>query len=192
MPTSKTFNDDQKLTVLKTLHHEMIHPGQTKMYNTIKRYFEFPGMKKIIKKICENCQECNEEKILIKQYGHTKSTTIAQEIGEITGIDLKDPINPTHFKTTRRTEFYICTFVDLYSRFTEVEILWDISSNSICNALNKVLTKMKKPIKILTDQGRQFISSKFKEHLKALNINHFMTSPYNPTGNSIVERINLV
>ncbi|KAG0420523.1 Gag-Pro-Pol polyprotein [Dictyocoela roeselum] len=50
---------------------------------------------------------------------------------------------------------------------------------------------MKKPKKILTDQGRQFISSRFKEQLKTFEIQHIMTTPYNPTGNSIVERINL-
>ncbi|KAG0438882.1 Gag-Pro-Pol polyprotein [Dictyocoela muelleri] len=51
--------------------------------------------------------------------------------------------------------------------------------------------KMIMPEKILTYQGKQFISSKFKDYLKNLNIKHIMISAYNPTGNSIVERINL-
>lgn len=107
----------------------MIHPGETKMLNTLKKYIEIPGIKKIIKNICENCQECAQEKISIKQYGHTKPTFIPHKVSEILGIDLKGPINPIHFKTSKNSEFYICTFVDIYSRYTEIEILWDISSN---------------------------------------------------------------
>ena len=42
----------------------------------------------------------------------------------------------------------------------------------------------------MTDQGRQFLSSNFKELLINLNIKHITTTPYNPTGNSIVERLN--
>ncbi|KAG0442661.1 Gag-Pro-Pol polyprotein [Dictyocoela muelleri] len=96
------------------------------------------------------------------------------------GIDLKGSKNPIHFKTSKNSEFYICTFVDIYSRYTEIEVLWDASSNSICTALNKILTKIKKPKKILTDQGRQFVSSKFKKQLTTLGIQHIMTTPYNP------------
>ncbi|KAG0437214.1 Pro-Pol polyprotein [Dictyocoela muelleri] len=148
-------------------------------------------MKKIIKKIYEKCLACNRDKIITKKYGHTYPNSSAKKIGEAIDIDLKSPINSKHFKTSRKSEFYICTFIDLFSQYTYIAILWDISTITICNALDKVLIKMIKPEKILTDPGKQFISSKFKEYLKNLNIKHIMSSTYNPTGNSIVERINL-
>ncbi|KAG0436051.1 Retrovirus-related Pol polyprotein from transposon opus, partial [Dictyocoela muelleri] len=191
LPRIENSEYSQIVPLLTKIHIDMIHPGQTKMINTLKKYINIRGMKKMIKIVCENCQKCQQEKIFNKQYGQTYPTFIPQEIGETIGMDLKGPINSIHFKTTKPSEFYICTFVDLFSRYTEIAILWDISTFSICKALDKILQKMKKPKKILTDQGRQFISSKFKDHLKKLDIQHIMTSPYNPTGNSIVERINL-
>ncbi|KAG0419942.1 Pro-Pol polyprotein [Dictyocoela roeselum] len=50
--------------------------------------------------------------------------------------------------------------------------------------------RMGVPKKILSDQGRQYISETFKEILKQNNVQHILTSPHNPTGNSVSERIN--
>ena len=46
------------------------------------------------------------------------------------------------------------------------------------------------PKTILTDQGSQFISQEFENFMTKNNINHIRSSFYNPTGNSISERIN--
>lgn len=43
---------------------------------------------------------------------------------------------------------------------------------------------------VLTDQGTHFMSSAFKKILHAEGIGHAVTTAYNPTGNSIVERMN--
>ena len=45
------------------------------------------------------------------------------------------------------------------------------------------------PKEILSDNGRQFISSYFKNKLKENNIKQRLTLPYNPRGNSITERV---
>ncbi|KAG0436558.1 Gag-Pro-Pol polyprotein, partial [Dictyocoela muelleri] len=44
--------------------------------------------------------------------------------------------------------------------------------------------------KCLTDNGKQFVSSKFDKLLSEYQIEHVTSAPYNPTGNSIVERAN--
>ncbi|KAG0431666.1 Gag-Pro-Pol polyprotein [Dictyocoela muelleri] len=46
------------------------------------------------------------------------------------------------------------------------------------------------PKETISDNGRQFISTEFKNFLSDNKINHILTSGYNPTGNSRVERIN--
>lgn len=46
------------------------------------------------------------------------------------------------------------------------------------------------PESILTDQGRQFISNHYHEFLRKYSIKPIITSRYNPTCNSVVERIN--
>ncbi len=55
---------------------------------------------------------------------------------------------------------------------------------------NYWLSEFPTPKSILTDQGRSFISVEFMEFCQALGIHYRNTSGYNPTGNSISERIN--
>ncbi|KAG0442544.1 Pol polyprotein [Dictyocoela muelleri] len=45
-------------------------------------------------------------------------------------------------------------------------------------------------MKCLTDNGKQFTSENFSNLMKKYGIKHIRTAPHNPTGNSIVERIN--
>ncbi|KAG0437045.1 Gag-Pro-Pol polyprotein [Dictyocoela muelleri] len=46
------------------------------------------------------------------------------------------------------------------------------------------------PLKCLTDNGRQFKSLNFNNLMRKYKIEHIFTSPHNPTGNSIIERVN--
>lgn len=43
---------------------------------------------------------------------------------------------------------------------------------------------------VLTDQGAQFVSEIFRSMLEQYNMKHLTSTAYNPTGNSIVERVN--
>ncbi|KAF9756192.1 Pro-Pol polyprotein [Nosema granulosis] len=43
---------------------------------------------------------------------------------------------------------------------------------------------------ILSDRGKQYTSTQFKEFMKKRKMEHILTSPYNPTGNRISDRIN--
>ncbi|KAG0420044.1 Insertion element IS476 uncharacterized 39.2 kDa protein [Dictyocoela roeselum] len=46
------------------------------------------------------------------------------------------------------------------------------------------------PAKCITDNDRQFISYNFEKFLRDHGIEDILTAPNNPTGNSIVERVN--
>lgn len=46
------------------------------------------------------------------------------------------------------------------------------------------------PTTCLSDQGRQYVSKEFNEFLKDNQIKPILATPFNPTGNSISERIN--
>lgn len=45
------------------------------------------------------------------------------------------------------------------------------------------------PHTILSDQDRQLVSNEFQEFLKMNSIKQIISSPYNPTGNSVSERL---
>ncbi|KAG0425870.1 Gag-Pro-Pol polyprotein [Dictyocoela muelleri] len=80
---------------------------------------------------------------------------------------------------------------DLFSRFSIVSILFDINSLNVTKEFEiRWISKFKAPKYCLTDNGRQFTSENFNNMLIKHKIYHSYTSPYNPKGNSIVERLN--
>ncbi|KAG0426439.1 Retrovirus-related Pol polyprotein from transposon TNT 1-94, partial [Dictyocoela muelleri] len=52
------------------------------------------------------------------------------------------------------------------------------------------MMKLRTPKKVLSDQGSQYISEDLRKNLTSNNIDHKTTSAYNPSGNSISERLN--
>ncbi|KAG0420221.1 Transposon Tf2-11 polyprotein [Dictyocoela roeselum] len=90
--------------------------------------------------------------------------------------DIFGPVKAVHFKNTQNKEkFYIITFTDLYSRLTTVDILFDISANTVVRSMKtNLFQRIGVPKKILSDQGRQYISDAFKRTLKSQNISHVL------------------
>ncbi|KAG0420329.1 Transposon Tf2-6 polyprotein [Dictyocoela roeselum] len=174
------------------MHNSLIHPGENKLYHTLKRFFYVPRVKPIIKYITNNCLTCCKFKPRKIKYGWVSGGISASSVLEVISSDIFGPIKSLYFTNTRHYEkFYIITFTDIYSRFTIADILFDISSRSVEKSFERnVLSKLGHPKKFLSDQGRQYVSESFKRLLKSKNILHITTSAYNPTGNSISERIN--
>ncbi|KAG0441764.1 Gag-Pro-Pol polyprotein [Dictyocoela muelleri] len=54
-----------------------------------------------------------------------------------------------------------------------------------------VACKISKTKETIVRYGRQYISNEFKNFMKKHDIQHIMTTPFNPTCNGISERINL-
>ncbi|KAG0441170.1 Gag-Pro-Pol polyprotein [Dictyocoela muelleri] len=79
----------------------------------------------------------------------------------------------------------------MFTRYTEISIIFDTYAETILNAMEKTwFSKYKTPLRCITDNGRQFLSAQFNRFLKNKNIEHILSAPNNPTGNSLVERVN--
>ena len=49
---------------------------------------------------------------------------------------------------------------------------------------------LRKPVKLLTDNGGEFIGQEFEGMLQRLGVHHIYTSPCRPASNGAVERLN--
>lgn len=86
---------------------------------------------------------------------------------------------------------WFLTFIDRCSRFSVIRPIKEISSKIIKDQFVKFWIKpYGKPESLLSDQGRQYISSELGAFCKSMNIKQLFSSTYNPTGNSIAERLN--
>ena len=84
---------------------------------------------------------------------------------------------------------YLLTVIDVFSTYGWIVPLKDKKTESVSLAFNRIFKKSKrKPEKLWTDKGSEFISTHFKDFLKKNNIKLYHTE--NEEKSSIVERWN--
>ena len=88
----------------------------------------------------------------------------------------------------RRHEFLI-VFADCFSKYTILIPSSNHTASTVCEALMQhVVPYFGTPRRLLSDRGREFISSIWTKFLSSLGIQQVLTSPYHPEGNAINER----
>ena len=86
---------------------------------------------------------------------------------------------------------HLVTFMDIFSRFTKISPLFETTSEAIIECFGeKWISVFGLPKFLLTDNGSQYISTKMADFCKTNKISQKFTSSYNPTCNSISERLN--
>lgn len=96
-------------------------------------------------------------------------------------VDLLRPLDSGHY-------VFLC--VDYYSRFYELEITKDISSERIIDALENMFSRHGLPMSLTSDNGPQFRSEKFECFLRQNGISQRRVTPLYPAANGEVERQN--
>ena len=81
---------------------------------------------------------------------------------------------------------YLLCAIDLFSKYAWVVPIKDKKGTSIVNAFKKIMSKERKPNKILVDQGSELYNKSFKDFLKINNIE--MYSTYNQGKSVVAER----
>ncbi|XP_025262992.1 uncharacterized protein LOC112637441 [Camponotus floridanus] len=80
--------------------------------------------------------------------------------------------------------------VDRYSRWPEAVPLHDQEASTVARALyDGWISRFGTPLRITTDQGRQFESYLFKQLNYLLGTTHLRTTAYHPSANGMVERL---
>ncbi|ORE00292.1 TF29 [Hepatospora eriocheir] len=176
---------------IKNLHEELGHPGATKLYETIKRYYTHPQLSTITKQVCSRCILCQKHKITNTSKVNYQSFHYATEFNQKLCSDIFGPIKTFEFKTPfKATNFYIITIIDVYSRLVQIEATKLITSNEIIKSLSNWIKNYGSPENFLSDRGRQYTSTTFQNYCKSQCINLNFTTGYSPQSNGISERIN--
>ena len=86
---------------------------------------------------------------------------------------------------------YILSVIDYVSRFAWAIPVKSRTATEIANALIKhVFMIFGNPAYLVSDRAAEFTSKEFQDILKELEIKNHQIVTYNPTGNSVVERLN--
>ena len=176
-----------KEEILVALHDHRIlgHLGINKTYSHLKRSFFWPSMKSDVEIYVNSCGTCRRNK---QQKGHRTPLQHYQAgaPGERVHIDFLGP-----FPETSTGKKLIMVMIDQFTKWVELDSLCDQTAQSTAKCFfEQWVVRFGTPTYVHTDQGRNFTSDLFVELCRLLQITKTRTTPYRPSSNGQVERVN--
>ena len=162
---------------------ELAHQGHLGIVGTKQRLRTkvwWPQMERDVEKFVKSCHGC-QITATIPAPEPVSPTSLPTGPWQSVGIDLLGPLP---------SKDYVFVVVDYYSRFYEIDIMKDTTSDRIIESLERMFVQHGLPISITSDNGPQFISEKFEEYLRDNGIEHRKVTPLHPAANGEVERQN--
>jgi len=160
--------------VLKEIHKG--HQGERKCISRATEVVWWPGMTQEIREIVRRCPVCEEHRRHPRE--PLQTTPMPEHPWWKLAIDL--------FETDGKNYLVV---VDYYSRYISVhELGQNTTSGVICDNLEKLFCMIGIPHEIVSDNGPQFVSEKFKKFLETWDIHHITSSPRYAQSNGEAER----
>ena len=174
---------DRRDIIQKT--HCFGHFGVESMIKSIlnEGYF-WMGMGKDCSDLVAECSSC--QKYSIVRHGYNPLTTITARMPmDHLQIDLV-----SGFRISNDGNKYLCTVIDICTRFAFLRALKDKSARSVADVLIEIIRDFGIPKIIQSDNGTEFANEVMTEMCSLLKIDKRFSAPYHPACNGAVERLN--
>jgi cleavage and polyadenylation specificity factor subunit 1 len=162
--------------------HRLSHPGVRATVRLVTQRFVWPSIKADCRKWARACLDCQRSKVSRHVSAPIGSFAPPSARFEHVHIDLvvMPPCEGMR---------YCLTMVDRFSRWPEAVPLPDQEAPTVARAFFETwISRFGVPLRVTTDQGRQFESFLFR-HLNILTgTTHIRTTAYHPAANGMVER----
>ena len=175
-----------RLSIIRNFHDTPFgaHQGQKRTIELLKKRYYWPRMKSDIEEYISKCISCNERKTGKLPLAPLQNFGPVLEPFELVSMDLVGPL-----PKTVNGNVYLLTFMDAFTKYSEAIPIPDQTAETVAREfVTHIVARHGTPKRLLTDQGRNFVSKLFKETCKLLQIKKIQTSPYNPMCNGLVAR----
>lgn len=165
-------------------HESNGHFGPYKCYQALRRWYYWPKMKSQVFRAVAQCELCQQAKVSRRMKGSMHSA-IPEGPNDLLCLDLVGPL-----PKSRGGVQHLLVTVDAFSKYVRLYPLKRATTVIILNRLVKEqFPEVGKPKRILSDNGTQFTSRRWKNTLEEWGIKVIFTSTYFPQGNC-TERVN--
>lgn len=179
-----------RLELVKEYHDTPLggHFGAGKVYQSLRRYFYWPGMKDFVERYITTCDACQKNKSWNqKPLGIPQAMDIPDFPWQVVSVDFCGP-----FPTTKNGyDFVMVTTDHLTKMAIIIPTTTKVSAKDAAQLMVEfVVKRFGVPIKITSDRGPQFMAQFWKNLWKRLGTRVALTAPYHPQANAQVERYN--
>ena len=167
-------------------HQSMAHVGEGKLKDVICSEFWHPSINQVCREVATCCPWCQKNKP-----GGATATPPCLKIESAAPFELV-AVDLVELPRTARGYVGCFVMVDHFSKWLSVVPIKNKKAETVSAALEtQVLPKLPLvPIRLLSDNGPEFRSAVFNGLLDQYNIKHVYTTPYKPSSNGAVERVN--
>jgi hypothetical protein len=193
---SNTRDDKYKQIVLpKSLRAEILylchdnviggHLGFLKTYEKVRERFWWPKMKEEIAYWVNSCEDCQSRKGSARESTFSEPISIGEPF-DMLGVDIMGPL-----PTTKNGHKYIVVFTEYLTKWVEAFPIVDADSVTVAKLLvEQVICRYGAPRKLLSDQGKVFLSHLILDLCKYFGIQKVNTAAYRPQTDGLTEKFN--
>ncbi|KMQ91056.1 krab-a domain-containing protein, partial [Lasius niger] len=166
------------------IHRFLVHFGTDKTIEFVSRFFKIKNMERIVRDMVASCETCIASKYYTRPTRGEEYYELPNDRDKVVSLDLFGPL-----PTTKGGKKYIIVLMDQFTKLTKCYPINNQRLETIIETLDaKYFNEIGIPETILTDNGGQFVTDKWKEYAERVGFMVRRTSPYNPQSNP-VERV---
>ena len=175
---------DDARNAIEKLHCDLGHLGRKMMLAALCTRYSIPYAQEMVEQCIQSCDLCQ-----FLQRAPPPSQPLHPiprvNAGDVWAFNFIGPLP----KTLKGNQ-YLLTAMDLSTDWTIAQALPHRSGQSVLEMLQYIMYTYGKPLRILTDNGEEFMSYRVQGMLQRFGIRHDHTTPYHPQTNGWLEKFN--
>ena len=170
--------------VLLVVHRHMAHIGRQKLQKLVRQHVWHPSLAKVAGDVTRTCDACQKKKV---------SSIVAPPVVKIQTTHPFELIAMDLVALpSSRGNVGCLVAMDHYSKWLCAVPIANKTSATIAAAVERRIfpSLLRIPLRVLTDNGPEFVGAPFEELLSEYGVHHLQTTPGQPSSNGLVERAN--
>ena len=161
------------------------HFSENKVYDRLRRYVWWRGMKSAVRRHCRKCLVC------VTRRGTRKTFKPALQPIPVGGPFHRVAVDVLQLPQTVNGNRYVVVFMDYLTNWLEAFPTQDQTAETIAGLfVEHIVCRHGIPEQLLSDRGTNFLSSVVQGVCKLLGVDKLNTSGYHPQTDGLVEKFN--
>ncbi|XP_055633708.1 uncharacterized protein K02A2.6-like [Toxorhynchites rutilus septentrionalis] len=148
-----------------------------RMKSLARSFVYWPNIDDVVEDYVRCCRSCAEAAKSPRKT-NLESWPIPSKPWERVHIDYTGPING----------YYYFLVIDAYSKWPEIYRTRSTSTTKTLEMVEEIFARYGNPKTLVSDNGSQFVSARFKQFCEEARITHLTIAPYHPQSNGQAER----